>query len=83
MYAGPQRDRTRIPDRMVKLDRQERVGLVLVVVGVAGFAVGDVVGNLKRVVAIEERNVREVVATGGEREARELTRPSSHRCGAS
>jgi len=57
----------------MKLDRQERVGLVLVVVGAAGFAVGDVVWNLKGIVAVEERDVGEVVAAGGQRETSELT----------
>ena len=62
-----------VADRPPELGAQEVVLLRLVVVGVARFAVRDVVGNLERVVAVDEGDVCKVVPAGGEREPRELT----------
>ena len=57
----------------MKLDGEERIGLRLVVVGVAGLAVRDVVGDLKGTVAVDEGDVGEIVSPGRQRETGELT----------
>ncbi|HLJ84556.1 MAG TPA: hypothetical protein VKT51_10325 [Candidatus Eremiobacteraceae bacterium] len=67
-----ERQRTRTADRVVDLQREKRVVLPFVIVRRSRFAVVDVVWDLERAAAVNDRDVGEIVRTARQREADEL-----------